>query len=825
MGAVRMRLRADLRERWRSWVGLALLAGLAGGLVIAAAAGARRTQSAYPRLLARSNPADVIVYNYQDPGLAVLDPEQIEALPHVAEAVRGNLFYVTSSAAPGGVVAVAVDDERFGTTIDGARIIAGRRADPHAAGEVTISYAGAEAYNLTIGDTFPLIPSEGSLELSHVSTAERERLLAFVRGLRPPLIAAGVPEVLRIVGIQVGPGDLPPITTGSSLVVYGTPALHDVLSRVDLADSEQDSLLIRLKRGEADIEAFNEAVSGLAGDRGYTQLLRRSDNTAIVQRAIGPLSSALWLLAGLLGVVASLVLGQASARQVLVSSDDASALRAVGMTPIQLWAVAVTRSAATGALGAVVAVVAAVALSPLTPLGIARVAEPDPGFRLDASVLGAGALSIVVALALLAALPAWRAANAHHADVGAGAGGAARPSATAVVLSRLGAGTAVVAGAHLALTPGRGRTSVPVRTTLIGVGIAVAALAAALGIGASLRHLLVTPRVYGQTWDRTINTYGEDDVAPGALAVKDDPGLTAISYGDGGEIEIEGNQLEFLALTPLKGDAYPPIIEGSRPTRADEIALGIRTMRTLGVKLGDRVRVGFDEGEAPRSMRIVARVVTPAPTSSKLGEFAYLDYEAIRPRQGAEDTAGVIVMRFAPGADQTATLIRVSKACCTADTLAFTGVEGFALRGEAPVDVVNFGRVEDLPIFLGGAFAVLAAAVLGHMVSASVRRRRRDLAILKTLGLGRRQIRAAVGWQATLLVLVALAVGIPVGIIGGRWAWTALANGVGVLPEPRVPLGAVLTIVPAAVLLANLVAALPGRIAARTQPAIVLRSE
>ncbi|MDP8937079.1 MAG: hypothetical protein M3O23_05030 [Actinomycetota bacterium] len=44
-----LRLRAEARARWRAWLGLAVLAGLVGGATIAALAGARRTETAYPR--------------------------------------------------------------------------------------------------------------------------------------------------------------------------------------------------------------------------------------------------------------------------------------------------------------------------------------------------------------------------------------------------------------------------------------------------------------------------------------------------------------------------------------------------------------------------------------------------------------------------------------------------------------------------------------------------------------------------------------------------------------------------------------------------------
>jgi ABC-type lipoprotein release transport system permease subunit len=99
------------------------------------------------------------------------------------------------------------------------------------------------------------------------------------------------------------------------------------------------------------------------------------------------------------------------------------------------------------------------------------------------------------------------------------------------------------------------------------------------------------------------------------------------------------------------------------------------------------------------------------------------------------------------------------------------------------------------------------------------------LAILKTLGFVRRQVRAAVAWQATTLVTVALLVGVPVGIAVGRWVWTLFADELGVVAVPRVPLLAVALLIPCALVVANLVAAAPAAAAARTRPATVLRSE
>ena len=142
-----------------------------------------------------------------------------------------------------------------------------------------------------------------------------------------------------------------------------------------------------------------------------------------------------------------------------------------------------------------------------------------------------------------------------------------------------------------------------------------------------------------------------------------------------------------------------------------------------------------------------------------------------------------------------------------------------------PTDLVNFGRVQNFPLYLGLLIALMAAATLAHVLVSSIRRRRRDLAILKTIGFQRRQLTSTVAWQASTLSVVALLVGIPVGIAVGRWIWSAFSNQLGIIPSPALPLLGVLLTIPATLLLANLIAFVPGRAAARVKAATVLRTE
>jgi len=129
------------------------------------------------------------------------------------------------------------------------------------------------------------------------------------------------------------------------------------------------------------------------------------------------------------------------------------------------------------------------------------------------------------------------------------------------------------------------------------------------------------------------------------------------------------------------------------------------------------------------------------------------------------------------------------------------------------------------PALLGGVLVLSAVVSLGLTLASGVSRRRRDLSILKSLGFTRGQVSATVVWQSSIIVAVGLVVGLPLGIALGRWLWILFAERLPVLAQPAVPALALAGIACALVLLANLVATVPARVAGRTPVAAILRSE
>ena len=87
------------------------------------------------------------------------------------------------------------------------------------------------------------------------------------------------------------------------------------------------------------------------------------------------------------------------------------------------------------------------------------------------------------------------------------------------------------------------------------------------------------------------------------------------------------------------------------------------------------------------------------------------------------------------------------------------------------------------------------------------------------------QCRWVVVVQASLLALIGLVFGVPLGIALGRYLWDLFARQINVIPEPSVPVLIVVLVIAGALVAANLVAAIPGHAAARVPAAALLRTE
>jgi hypothetical protein len=815
----------EVRGRWRALASLALLLGLVGGVVLGAAAGARRTDTAYPRLRAWGNASQLSIVP-EGTGLTGYYAA-LARLPQatVAPEALYNAGLPPAYSAAGRVVqAMSSPDGSYGTTVDRVRLLAGQLFGPHEPAAAVVNQQLADIEHLSPGGTLRLafIPSDPA-------TGNQEPSKEFVLSFKVTGIAVFDSQVVSTGVLASAPTALLSPPFAATAAARSAPCC--------------DEVAVALRPGADEARFISEAeqvAKRYPGTHGQVDILKAADQVSGTQRAIQPQAVALALFAALAALIALAVLSQLLSRQLTLDAAQYPALRGLGVTRPVLVAVSLARLALVTGAGAALAVVIAIAGSPLMPIGPARLADPAPGISVDPLVLGAGFAAIVLLPLVILAPVAWRAATRATGPAGA-PGVSGRPSVLGAALSRWGS-VAGGLGVRMAFEPGRGRTAVPVRSALAGTVVAVGAVAGAMVFGASLVALVSTPHRYGQNWDAQLDLGFES--IPGNMAgqmLRSDRAVSEYAGGDYGLVSVKGTLVGAIGLDPAAdaspGSSYVTVLAGQAPAGPDEIALGAKTMAAAHVRIGQRIPVVIDHSAVvglpvTRSMRVVGEVILPAfsrgsfnPTD--LGTGALLTASVLsEPLPRSPCPSGTcynfFLVRYHPGTNEASAAVTLAglatRAGCPPGACPVTS-------DQRPGDIRDYAGVRDTPMILVGLLVVLAVGTLAHVLLTGVRRRRRDLAVLKTLGLSRGQVLRLVAWQASAFGCVALLAGLPLGVLAGRLAWAAFTDAAGIAPSPDIPMTLILLTIPATLLIAVLIALWPGWRAARVRPAAVLWTE
>jgi hypothetical protein len=632
-----------------------------------------------------------------------------------------------------------------------------------------------------------------------------------------PIPAPLGPSVtLHVVGVEVSAGDFP-AGTSPAANLYVTPAL---LREIATRSAVAYVTAVRLRDGAAAMASFQSAVAHLP--RGTT--LYGNDLTGVyanIERSIHLQAVSWWILAALAGIAGLLVIGQLLGRQAAVEAGEFPVLRAIGMERGDLFLIGFAPVVAIGLAGAVGAVLIAYLLSPLTPIGDAAVAEPSPGLAFDPAVLLIGMAALFLVVAALGAIPVFGEARRHHLEEATEAqGGPRRPSIVAAWLAQAGAPVSAVIGARLAFERGRGRAAVPTFAAFCGATLAVIALTGTQLYGASLGHLLESPRLYGGTFDLQIDNPGGTitSIVPALLGYKD---ISQLSSGVGESVRVRGRSTDTIAEVSDKGPLLtPPVISGRAVDGPGQIVLGEKTLSEVDARVGDEIGVTIGRHTMP--FLVVGTAAFPVfGAAGGLGEGATMSLQSYDRLAGCtpgdRNTICIVddaVLKLKPGPQAAPTLAHLQSAYGNGAALPVV-----------PTSLVNFGQSSELPLFLGLAVALFGAATLLHFLLMSVNRRRRDTGMLKTLGLSGRQVRAVVLWQATAVGVVALVIGVPLGLAAGRFAWDLTASGFGFISDVVIPGWDTATIVLGTLLAVNLLAVGPAAVSSRLRPALLLRAQ
>lgn len=490
-----------------------------------------------------------------------------------------------------------------------------------------------------------------------------------------------------------------------------------------------------------------------------------------------------------------------SAQVFLDESEDAAATR-LSQRAIGLQATAVL------AFGIVVAVAAFL----LALLATSRLLSDQAA---DLGALRASGLSRAATVAAAVATAAAAATSARAQAV------ARRRSApqTATLSSRLARRTNNIGLATGLQLGGRvGGVQAAARLTVL---LACLGVVGSLTFASSAERLHGEPESFGWGWELAVGNPNDGDLFRRILdEVADHPAIgeaTAVYSGCGALLEHDSRRAEpaLVALDPLQGSIGPTMLSGRAPSGAGEVSLGSVTARQLGAQLGDTVLVGSgDCGEGLRPMELTGLVLfNRALFAERVGEGALVDLPALE-ALAVEAESGLVLLNRAPG---------VSLADAHAALRKDFGRT--VLGPQAPDDLDALDRVRGLPLLVAAFLGVLALGTLVFTLGSVLRRSRRDLAVLKALGLAPHQAGRAMLVHAASLILVPAVAGALLGIAAGRLSWSTITRGLGAPDLPVVPLIATGLAVPVALFAAIVVASYPAHLAARTPPAIALRTE
>ena len=811
------RSRERAAPRTASLAALAALVAALGGLSLGSLAMARRTADSFTSYLASTHPSTLLIEpaggrGLARPGEAARLARAVSRFPGVTR-VESAEGVQTQRVVDGHPVASALGSEviveasvtGLFSDMDRFTLTAGRRPDPARADEVLATPLAARALGLHVGSTLDVLAGSrhALIGLKVVGEGVPSRSIVQDAVARYPTYVLGTPALARIAG-------------STSLIYVGA----------------------RLATGDAGVSAVEHRWD--TTERFFTDFQVTSQTVSEADQSLRPLALALGAFGAIAGGAALLLAVQSLSRRATSRRRDREVLRALGASTLDLVVDGLPGLLVALLVGAVGAGVLAVALSPLGPLGPVRPYLAHRGLSVDPLVLGVGvpALAVVLVAAAIAL-------SARHAPPRADRGAAARARRPVVsaALARSGVPVSAATGARFALEGGRGRDA-PGRWAMAGSVVALAVLGATLTFGESLDALATHPALYGWNWDYGVeSSFGYGPVP--AQTVGHSPGV-ATSGADYVTMLIDGVEVPTL-LTYPRSSVAPPVVAGHALDARDQIVLGSGTLAQLHARLGSVVDVVFAPGfpKPPLRLRVVGESTMPAigiseglHTSMGVGAIIPANADKVTEDLGPKGYGGncdgpnIVFVRSTSG-DARAALaaargiarranavlsVEPSASVCSGNVASVVGV----LR---PAQIVNYRAMGTTPLLLAGGLALGALAALAAALVSSVARRRRELAILKSLGVTQRQLTAAVAWQAGITAAVGVVVGLPIGVALGRWLWDLFAREIGAVPSPSVSLASLGVVAAGAVVVALVTALAPGRRAAATPAAVALHRE
>ena len=628
---------------------------------------------------------------------------EVADLPEVATAYPFLVAFALEVASPSGLDSAILPTTAPSQDAMAGVLVEGRLPDPDRPDEAIVNEAVRAQYGVGIGDTITVVQQLPD-DTTQFPVAP------------PPDASQPIEQALRIVGISDSTDDTPDWMPSAGFYKKYEPQLIGFVNQ-----------MIALRNGEADFAKFQSDVQRVTGRP--TNVERGSDLFGVRQltKVADVVRNGLLLFALAVIIGAGVLVGQALVRAVSAGATDLPTWRALGCDRRIAVRAIVAPTAIVAGVGAITTVVVAIALSPRFPIAIIRRYELDIGLHADWAVLG-GAVLLLVAGVLVSAYVTAE-ILVRRSDTGR----AATPLAARWAIAA-GLRPSLLIGSRLAVDAGRGRRAIPVRSALVGAIVGVIGVVGCLTFRNGLSDAATEPMRSGVVWDYSIGTIGAFNPDMLDTIASDDAVAAACEAKWARAVDVDGTSTPTFGTSDPKPGIEFVILAGRAPRDANEIAFAPTTMRVLGVDVGDTVHVGPER----RAVQVVGRVLLPRSSHTEYDQSAWMTAEGLQASLPPADQLGddffesYTLVRWKPGADVAAAITRLAPP----DSPDF-----YASPAALPQAVDALGDLRSLPLTLAIFFALLAIATVAHALVTTVRRRRHEFAVLRSIGFTRRNTR------------------------------------------------------------------------------------
>ncbi len=775
MSAVWQKIVADLLRRRAISILITITILIASALLTLALSTLMNLGGPYDKLFSELNSAHLWLH-FKPERVGLADIHRIEALPGVAASTGRRYSYITQ---------IRLKDERFGVSlrvepleqpaVHRLLLTDGHYLSSRADGVLAERFL-VENYKISVGDTFIITDSTGKEISLPVVGIAYDPMYDTYRGSQSPYVFLSEETLQKLFP------DKETWDTSLGLRLADPQAVDTVITEIE---SMRSSDFI------ASYTDWNDAKESS---------IFRAQLTFVFLTAFSLFAIFATVLI-VVSVVSSTVLSQI--RQIGV-------LKAIGFTGAQVSLLYIGQYAVLSILGTAIGFSCGLALAPL-PLQTVT-ASLGTSFRPPFSPILMGLVFFIIpgVTMLAAALAARRGAKANIIKaIAVGAEAPIRKSFWGARLAAwLGAPMSVVLGLNDAFVR-------PLRALLTGLNLTLGVMGIVFGL--ALSHTLQTyrenPALLGVVYDAIV-TRQENTDARTRRILSQAPGVDAF-YGET-QLQVQTLTGQTFQLRGVEGDleAFPFHIAEGRFFQPDsnEAIVGRGLLDWLGLKLGDTLTLTLeDEGRQEAAWTIVGVYPEPADAGQRM-MVSLLSASALD-RHADPDT---YYLKLSPGAD-------------TDELRAY-------LEPNKESDLSLILVDEAIPssvIYLQLAVFMLAGILVGIAVInvfitslLATQEKLRVVGVLKTVGMVPAQVVTMINTAAGALGLLAVLIGIPLGLTLTGGMLTALSNIYG-FGQVRLSFNVwvVLLLIPVVVLVSLIGSYLPARWAARLSIVRVLREE